>query len=94
MDAILQPIIQSPKLPDYVEELKRILEEEERRRQEFYDWLDEDTRAEFIGGEVIVHSPARAAHIEVVQKLLLAILPFVQENNLDKRCTQNRHLYD
>jgi hypothetical protein len=88
VDAILQPILQSPKLPDYVEELKRVLEEEEKRRKEFYEWLDEDKRTEFIGGQVVIHSLARAVHIEVLQSLLLAIVPFVQPNKLGKVYTQ------
>ena len=88
MDEILQPILQSPKLLDYVEELKRVLEEEEKRRSEFYNWLDEDKRAEFIGGQVIIHSPSRAIHIEVLQNFLLAIVPFVQSNKLGKVYTE------
>lgn len=80
--------MQSPKLPDYVEELKRVLAEEEIKRNEFYEWLDEDKRAEFIAGEIIIHSPARALHIEVLQNLLLAIAPFVQKNQLGKVYTE------
>ena len=78
MDAILQPLLQSPKLPDYVEELKRVLEEEELRRKEFYKWLDEDKRAEFIGGQVVVHSPARLLHIVILKKLMRLIDNFVE----------------
>ena len=103
MDKILQPVLKSPKLPDYVEELKRVLAEEEIKRNEFYGWLDEDkraefiageiiihspARAEFIAGEIIIHSPARALHIEVLQNLLLAIAPFVQKNKLGKVYTE------
>ena len=88
MDKILQPLLQSPKLPDYVEELKRVLAEEEIKRNEFYEWLDDDKRAEFIDGEIVIHSPARAIHIEVLQNLLLAIAPFVQQNKLGKVYTE------
>ena len=88
MDKILQPILQSPKLPDYVEELKRVLAEEEIKRNEFYEWLDEDKQAEFIAGEIVIHSPSRALHIEVLQNLLLAIAPFVYHNKLGKVHTE------
>ena len=80
MDKILQPILQSPKLPDYVEELKRVLAEEEIKRNEFYDWLDEDKRAEFISGETIIHSPARLLHMVVLKKLTRVIDDFVEAN--------------
>lgn len=81
MDAILQPISQSPKLPDYVEELRRVLEEEQKRRDEFYKWLDEDKRAEFIKGEIVIHSPARLLQIVVLKKLMILIDNFVESNN-------------
>lgn len=78
MDKILQPILQSPKLPDYVEELKRVLAEEEIRRNEFYEWLDEDKRAEFIAGEIIIHSPARLIHIVVLKRIAKLVDDFVE----------------
>lgn len=78
MDAILQTIIKSPKLPDYVEELKRVLEEEQVRRNDFYNWLDEDKRAEFIAGEVVIHSPARALHIWTLKKIARIIDDYVE----------------
>ena len=62
--------------------------EEEIKRNEFYEWLDEDKRAEFMAGEIVIHSPATALHIEVLQNLLLAIAPFVQQNKLGKVYTE------
>ncbi|MBD0287149.1 MAG: Uma2 family endonuclease, partial [Flavisolibacter sp.] len=80
-DDILKPLLNSAKLPAYVERLQRVLEEEEVKRRDFYEWLDEDKRAEFILGEVIVHSPARLSHIVVLQNLEMIIVGFVKKNS-------------
>lgn len=63
MDTLLEPLIRSPKLPAYVQELATLLTSEGERREKFYDELTEDTKAEFINGEVFMHSPARRSHI-------------------------------
>lgn len=87
MDTILQPLIQSPKFPDYVEVLKGILEEEVNRK-EFYNWLDEDKRAEFIGGQVVIYSPARLLHKVVLKKIMRLIDSFVENNKVVTELTE------
>jgi len=59
MDHVLKDIIDSPKLPDYVNELQQYLLLEEAKRNTFYENLRDDEKAEFINGEVIYHSPAK-----------------------------------
>lgn len=81
-DDILKPLLNSAKLPAYVERLQRVLQEEEAKRRDFYEWLDEDKRAEFILGEIIIHSPARAAHMLVLKRLLKRVDDFVEKNKL------------
>lgn len=78
IDPILQPILQSPHLPTYVRELQRMLLEEDQKRLDFYEWLDEDKKAEFILGELVIHSPARNAHILTLQNLEFLLLPHVR----------------
>ena len=59
---ILRPIVKSPRLRQLIDELSSIWEAEQKRRQEFYDWVTPDIKAEFIDGEIIVHSPVRSLH--------------------------------
>jgi Uma2 family endonuclease len=82
MDKILKPILKSPLLPDYVAQLSSYLQVEAKRRKAFYNWLDEDTRAEFIDGEIIIHSPAREVHSLALDNLGEQIKAFVVKNNL------------
>jgi len=78
-DALLQPLLQSSHLPTLAATLSRIVMEEEQKRRDFYEWLDEDKRAEFVLGELIVHSPARNVHIEVLANLEFALRGYVKK---------------
>ena len=62
MEAVLEPLIHSPKLYLYLQQLESIFEEEEKKRQRFYADIHEDLKAEFINGEIIVHSPVKLEH--------------------------------
>lgn len=56
-----------------------------RRRmsyEEFLDWLDEDTHAEWVNGEVIMHSPVSARHQKVGRFLLRVLSEWVERGNL------------
>lgn len=55
--AILEPIIHSPTLPQLLDELNAYWAEEQNRRLDFYNWITPEMKAEFIDGEIIVHSP-------------------------------------
>ncbi len=66
MDNILKDIIDSPKLPDYINELQQYLLYEESKRNAFYENVRDDEKAEFVNGEVIYHSPARDKHTVVI----------------------------
>lgn len=82
MDTVLTPLLQSPRLPDYVRELNDFLKAEGERREAFYRELRDDQKSEFINGEVIVHSPARLKHSSVVENLGNILSAFVRKNKL------------
>lgn len=50
--------------------------------QEFEAWCDEDVKAEWVEGEVIVHSPAQAKHVLLVGFLLTIMGLFVRRYDL------------
>ena len=73
MDAILVPVAGSSRLPRYLAELKELLAREAVERARFRDWLTPDTKAEFINGDIVVHSPAKFRHNDarsLIEKLL------------------------
>ncbi|QTA87084.1 Uma2 family endonuclease [Desulfonema magnum] len=73
MEIILKPIISSPKLVLYLRELESIVEAEDKKRRYFYEEISEDQKAEFINGELVMHSPAKLRHT-VVCKFLSELL--------------------
>ena len=77
MDTLLEPIFKSHKLPDYLNTALSLYEDEKRRREAFYDWITEDSRAEFINGEVIVQSPAKNRHTVAMLNLASLLSAYV-----------------
>ncbi len=82
MDNVLKDIIDSPKLPDYVNELQQYLLLEEAKRNSFYENIRDDEKAEFINGEVIYHSPAKEKHNVIVGNLNYILSRFARELKL------------
>jgi len=82
MKSVLAPLLESPELPDYVDELARTLARERQRREKFYDELTEDGSFEFINGEVVMHSPAKHKHNVTVKNLLRLLTTHVELGGL------------
>jgi hypothetical protein len=82
MDKVLESILDSPKLPGYVEELQQYLLQEGVKRKGFCDSTRDDQKAEFINGQVIYHSPAWFKHTAVVGNLNYILTKFARKNKL------------
>ena len=50
--------------------------------EEFFDWADEDTRADLINGEVHVHSPVSLPHSRLTNFIHVLLLLYVQKHDL------------
>ncbi len=79
---IIDQIVQSPRMPQYVQELVHILEAERIAREKFYEWLPDDKKAEFINGEVIVHSPVKFEHEGASSKLFTLLNVYATKHRL------------
>jgi Uma2 family endonuclease len=82
MISVVEELLQSPRLPAFVDELQRVLAEERARRQRFYDEINEDTNAEFINGQVIMQSPATYNHVTAVKLLSKLLDTYVERHGL------------
>jgi len=69
MNALVEQLLETPTLPEIVDQLQARLAEERARRQKFYGEIDDDDKAEFINGQVIMHSPATVRHLRVRDNL-------------------------
>jgi Uma2 family endonuclease len=78
MTTALEEIVDSPRLPQIVKELEVLLQEEAVRRERFRDELRDGIRAEFINGEIIVHSPERYEHAMAAERIAHLLRTWVQ----------------
>ncbi|MEE4355532.1 MAG: Uma2 family endonuclease [Desulfococcaceae bacterium] len=82
MEAILEQIVRSPKLELYSRQIQSVLYEERKKRERFYKEITEQQKAEFINGEIIMHSPVRIEH-NITSGLLYKLLhTYVQMHHL------------
>ncbi len=78
---LIDEILSLPSAPAIVEQASRILEDERQRREQFYNDSEYD-HAEFINGEVIIHSPVTKEHNDVSGHLFVLMDTYVQKHQL------------
>jgi Uma2 family endonuclease len=67
--AIKEELLQLPDLQQLIGELQTSLNDEHRRRLDFYEWAEADQKVEFINGVIIENSPAADEHTNAVGHL-------------------------
>ncbi len=82
LDALVESVLHSPRLPEVVAALQRQLEEERQRRGRFYEEMTPDQKVEFIDGEVILHSPTRNRHLDVTSLVANLLGNYVRLHDL------------
>jgi Uma2 family endonuclease len=70
-----EKILNSPDAPQQIEALNQAMNDEKRRRHDFREWITPHVKAEFINGEIILHSPVKKRHWSVTD-LLSSLLSF------------------
>lgn len=81
-EKIISEILDYPYAPKILEEANKILQEERKRREAFYNDITEFEKIEFINGEVIVHSPVKKAHNDASTLLFNLVNNYVLKNDL------------
>ena len=79
---LIDELQHQPDFPDAVEELKKRLEQEKTKRQEYYALVHEDMKAEFINGEIVYQSPVKRKHWLTSSNLSGKLIPYVKEQDL------------
>lgn len=82
MTELAAQLLESPKAPQIIQQVQAILNDEKKRRQAFYEWMDDHMKAEFINGEIVVHSPALEKHNAVVLRLGMLLSAFTDTREL------------
>lgn len=81
-DSLAEQLMERPDAKLIVDEVNQMLEAERRLRQHFYETVQEDEKAEFINGEIIVHSPVKKRQDQVSGNLYSLLKTFVIKNDL------------
>jgi len=79
---LIEKIFVEPEAQLIVDEIQKKLNEEKRRRELFYNEITEYEKAEFINGEIVVHSPVKKRHNDYSFQLAMLMKTFVQKNDL------------
>ena len=79
---LINNILSLPSAPILLEEINAKLKEEQTKREQFYNDITENEKAEFINGEIIIHSPVKKEHNDVTGSLYQLLNPYVKKNKL------------
>ena len=82
MTALMEQLLKSPRLRHYFDEIAERLRAEEAARQRFREQMNDDTRAEFINGEVVMHSPSKRHHNRTAERAHLLLKTYVEGRDL------------
>ena len=84
----LEPIFARHDLPQIAATINRQLEQERLAREAFRRDLTPSVKAEFIGGKVVMHSPAKAKHLRATKRLMNLLQNYVQLRRLGEVFTE------
>ena len=79
---LVDKILEQPGAVLIMKKVQDKLKEEQQKRQEFYNLIGEDDKAEFVNGEIIFHSPVLKMHTDATKLLLNLLDNFVEEHAL------------
>lgn len=82
MPELVDKLLDEPNVVFILEKVQTALANEAESRKAFYDWIKEDQKAEFINGEIIMHSPVKRNHLNVVGNLFTLLRVYVISRDL------------
>jgi Uma2 family endonuclease len=82
MSTLAEELKKQLDLPQILKEINDYWHEEERKRAEFFNLVHENQKAEFINGEIILHSPVKNRHWMAVTKIGARLSIYSDENKL------------
>lgn len=79
---LVADLLKTPNAFLLIQEAQVILNQEQKRREAFYNEITEQEKVEFINGEIIVHSPVKKKHNEASSLLNRLLGIYVGKNKL------------
>jgi Uma2 family endonuclease len=81
-DEFVAELLEAPDAKLIIDRVQTALNTEAQRRGEFYEWLRDDVKAEFINGEVVMHSPVFRRHLRASKHIFNLLHNFVTTQDL------------
>jgi Uma2 family endonuclease len=78
----VEMLIRSPHLPEAMRRLRAVTRAEAKKRRYFYEVVTEQQKAEFINGEIVVHSPVKMRHSVASENLFTLLKTHAQKRDL------------
>lgn len=78
----IHQFLEMPSAPTVLEKMNHALDQEKQKRKKFYADIDDDMKAEFINGDIIIHSPVKKEHTDSVGNIYKLIHTFVLIHDL------------
>lgn len=78
----VQQLLGSPRLPEAMRRLQAAMRAEARKRRYFYEVVTEHQKAEFINGEIVVHTPVKLRHTIASENLFTLLQTYVRKHKL------------
>jgi len=82
METLLKTILKSPRLYEYSKIIQQTVESEQEKRNRFYQQFTEQQKAEFVNGEIVIHSPVKREHSIASDNLFSLIKYYVISKKL------------
>jgi len=79
---IIHQILEHPNAQSLVNKVNSILEEERKRRYQFYEDITDEEKVEFINGVIVPHSPVMKEHNDVSNLLNNLLGNYVRKHQL------------
>ncbi len=79
---LVTELLDSPDAKLIIDRVQAVLNDESQRRRAFYEWLRDDVKAEFINGEVIMHSPVVRGHLRANKRLFRLLMDYIEAHDL------------
>jgi Uma2 family endonuclease len=84
----VEKIMASPDAPQQFEALRTAIDDENKRRHDFREWITPAIKAEFINGEVVLHSPVKKRHFSATDLLSSLLSFYVRIKKLGRVATE------
>lgn len=80
----LDQLLEAPNIKLLMQQAEVALRDEARQRQDFYEWINEDHKAEFINGAIIMQSPAKERHWVATGNLYRLLSTYVIKHKMGR----------